>query len=99
MAKKQSLIQLIHIMEGHKANGTDMVFKNYFSMACHLSLQGDTVAAKKALRSLLDWLGNTRRQTYFNNLLASFEEYAEDYAWEIMANCEFNELILRARGK
>ncbi|WP_448217226.1 hypothetical protein [Endozoicomonas sp. 2B-B] len=93
MAKKESLLKLIEIIESHKANRTDMMFRNFFSSACHLSLQGKDEASRKVLRSLFDWLGYENRKTYFNNIIHTLPQYAEDYAWEISANCEFNELV------
>ena len=93
LAKKESLSKLIDIIESHKANRTDMMFRNYFSLACSLSMQGKDRAAKKVLRSLFDWLGYENRKTYFNNIIYTLSEHAEDYAWEISANCEFNELV------
>ena len=93
--KKQSLETLSKIFEEEKRYKTDMFFRNSFANACHLSLIGEDDAAQKTLKSLFDWLGWDRSKTYFLAIKNSLKDYALDYAHEISANLEINEIFYK----
>ena len=92
-SRKQSLEKLRVIFKEHESNKTDMVFRNMFATACYLSIVGEKHAGLKQLRSLFDWLGWNKRTTYFSAILESFSEFAPQYASEIFANHEVNEIF------
>ena len=91
--KKQSLEKLEKIFEEEQRYKTDMFFRNAFATACFLSIEGKESAAQKTLKSLFDWLGWDKRRTYFHNIKASLSTYAREYAIEISANLEINDLF------
>ena len=91
--RKQCLEKLRTILADHRENGTDVVFRNIFAIACYLSMHEHERAARKQLISLFDWLGWNNRKTYFNAILDSLSDFAEEYASEIEANAEINELF------
>lgn len=91
--KKQSLEKLRSMFAEHEAHETDVVFRNIFAIACYLSVHGQEGAARKQLKSLFDWLGWDKRRTYFNAILDSLVSYAPEYASDIEANFEINELF------
>lgn len=94
MAKrKQSLEKLREIIESHISHQTDMPFRNMFATACYLSAIGEDQAAKKQVKSLFDWLGWHNRKGYFDAILESLPEFAEEYAVEISANLEINKIF------
>lgn len=93
MSKKQSLDKLINFIEDVSTKDTHMFFRNSFALCCYLMKCGERKAAKKQLSYLFEFLGKDRRKTYFLEIMNSLDEYAEEYAREVSANQEINELF------
>ena len=93
MNKKQSLVQLESLIDNFSNVDGGMLYRNTFAIACYLSLQGESQAARKTLHCLFDVLGWDRKKTYFLALMESLDEFSEEYAVEIHANLEINQLF------
>ncbi|MGY8871565.1 MAG: hypothetical protein ACKVJE_14095 [Pseudomonadales bacterium] len=93
MAKKESLAKLCKFIDEVSTKDTHMFYRNSFALACYLSEQGNTQAAKKYLKYFFDVLGRNNRNTYFSNIEGSLDEYSSEYANEIFANLEINKLF------
>lgn len=94
-SKKQSLEKLEKIIEEFADTKTQMFYRNSFALSCFLVSQGQVKAGKKQLKYLFDVLGWSQRKTYFLDITDSIEKFAIEYASEINANCEINELFNR----
>ena len=93
MAKKQSLEKLSTIINAHASDNRGMAFRNLFATACYLFVEGKKQAATKLLYSLFDQLGWGRREGYFQAISKSMDKFAAEYAAEIDANSELNQLF------
>jgi exoribonuclease R len=92
--QKQSIDKLRDII--HAEAGSDkqqMLYKDAFALGCYLSLQGHKVAGRKMCSEVLAVLGHEKRRTYFRALLDSLEGNEVDYALDIWAHAEINDLI------
>ncbi len=93
MAQKESLEKLSKIIDEVSTKDTHIFYRNTFVIACYLTIEGNTRAAKKHLKYFFDVLGRDNRNTYFLKISDTLEEYAAEYASEIAANLEINELL------
>lgn len=93
MSKKQSLEKLREIIDEFSTVQTHMFYRNSFALCCYLITKGEIKAAKKQLNYLFDTLGWDNRKTYFSAILSSVEEFAVEYAGDIRANLEINNLF------
>lgn len=93
--KRQCLAKLESHIDQHAQTKGGMFYRNGFALACLMAMDGEVLAAKKAVRSLFDQIGWDKRKTYFEAILDSLEEFAIDYFHEIGANAEINDLKRR----
>lgn len=93
MSKKQSLERLRKAIDAFTNVEGGMLYRNSFALACYLVTKGEIKAAKKLLKCLFDVLGWEKHKTYFFSITDSMEGFAEEYAVEIEANSEINELF------
>lgn len=81
------------ISEQSKTPTEEMLQRDMFAVACYLHQAGKTRAARKLLSTLFDHLGRNRRQTYMGDLIAQLEGNETQFALDISAHCEINELF------
>ena len=93
MKTKQSLEQLSEIIHNIAPDNQGMLYRNSFATACYLSINGKQEAYNKLLWSLFDQLGWNKQKTYFLDIKESMSEFAGQYANEIDANQEVNQLF------
>lgn len=93
MSRKQCLIKLQIFMDEKSTKENKMFLRNSFAICCYLIKNGEAVAAKKQLSNLFKFLGENNRQTYFSEIKDSISDYADEYASEIFANAEINNLF------
>ncbi len=99
MSKKQSLKELLNIIDQFSKSNNGLLYKNTFAIACHLSLEGKNKACHKMLKCLFDELGREKREIYFSKISASIDTYAKEYVSDISANLEINKLIFATDKK
>ena len=74
-----------------------MAFADLFAIACLLHLQGQQLAARKAIAQVLDAVPSRGQKTYLSSILSQLEGNEIRFAQEIFAHEEINDMIRKAQ--